>query len=134
MSETKERPTVVHGKNGPQYTGFKTMTLAEYHRVLTERWGADPMQWKVVCPSCGTVQSLQDFFDAAKPETADDKNGLARMAGFSCIGRVTGATGAFNRKKFKPCNYASGGLFCINTLIVTHEDGHESPAFEPADV
>jgi hypothetical protein len=108
------------------------MTVAEYNRVLAEQWGEDPMQWRVVCPSCGTVQSLQDLFDAAKPETPEAKNNLAKMIGSSCIGRVTGATGAFNAKKFKPCNYASYGLFCINTLLVTHPDGTQQPAFEPA--
>lgn len=121
MSATPARPT-----------GRETMTIGAYWRVLTERFGDDPTQWKVVCPSCGTVQSLQDFFDAAKPTNADEMNALARMVGFSCIGRVTGAKGAFNREKYAPCNYTSGGLFCINTLTVLDEDGKEVPAFEPA--
>lgn len=110
----------------------RRLTLDEYHEALRSEWGDDAMQWRVECPSCGTIQCLQDFFDATNPQTADDKNALARLAGFSCIGRVTGATGAFNREKHKPCNYTSGGLFCINTLFVVREDGKETPAFAPA--
>lgn len=116
-TETARHVTL--GKGGARYTGFPKVTLAEYQRVLAERWGEDPLKWRVVCPSCGTVQSLQDLFDAAKPETPAAKDALAKMIGVGCIGRG---------------NYASYGLFCINKLIIVFEDGHEAPAFEPAPV
>jgi len=44
----------------------------------------------------------------------------ARMAAFSCIGRLeTPATDAFSGKK-GPCNYAGGGLFQLNPIYVEY--------------
>lgn len=120
---------VVHSGGKPEYRGFRTMSLAEYHAALAKAWGDDPKHWRFVCPSCGVTQSIADFIEA-RPDV--DPNVLARSVGFSCIGRWTGAEGAFNREKFAPCNYTSGGLFCINALVVVMDDGEQVPAFEPA--
>ena len=43
----------------------------------------------------------------------------------------TAAAEAAFKHKGGPCNYTSGGLFCINRLFITFDDGgKKSPAFE----
>lgn len=108
--------------------------MAEQVRITHEAWkaqarerfGDDPMKWRFVCPSCGYVAAVEDWKKAGAPEGA---------VAFSCVGRYTGdqkaAADAAFRHAGGPCNYTSGGLFCINSLIVI-VDGKESPAFEVA--
>lgn len=89
------------------------------------RFGEDTMQWRFVCPSCGHEASVQDWKDAGAPVAA---------AGFSCVGRwIEGARRAFDDTAGPgPCNYAGGGLFKINPIVV----GGDMTAFafaEPAE-
>lgn len=130
MSAAKRE--VIHENGKTRFVGHDRMTLTEYHAAMEAAWGADQGEWRATCPSCGTSTSLNDLF-AAEPKaiTAADKKERARYFAYSCIGRLTGATGAFDRKKFAPCNYTSGGLFCINTLVIVLPDGDEVPAFVP---
>ncbi len=106
------------------------MTSREWQAEAVKRFGKDSKQWKFVCPTCKHVQSLQDFID-----TGMDAWEARRMIGFSCIGRVTkDAKDAFDALAGKgPCNYAGGGLFRLNPVKVTQEDGTEHELFDFAE-
>ncbi len=100
------------------------MTIAEWKAEAVRRFGEDPMRWAFVCPSCGHVATVQDWMDAGATESA---------VAFSCVGRWIAADDA---KTFKreggPCNYAGGGLFKLNPVIVTYDGGeHEVFDFAP---
>jgi hypothetical protein len=91
-----------------------TFTWAEWHAEARRRFGDDSRHWAFVCPSCGYVQSVQDYHDASAPESA---------IAFSCVGRWTGATQKIFSKKGGPCNYAGGGLFLLNPVAI-HDGEH----------
>lgn len=83
------------------------------------RFGADPLQWRFVCPACGHVQTMQDFKDLH----ADPQRGYQE-----CIGRVWNAQGKDGARSGLsgdgpgPCDWAAYGLFgTLNagTLVVT---------------
>jgi hypothetical protein len=111
-----------------QHTAAR-MPLDAWKGLARERFGDDPLRWRFVCPSCGHAAAVDDWRQAGAPEGA---------VAFSCVGRYTGDPAAAASAAFRnaggPCNYTSGGLFCINRLFVTHDDGKESPAFEVAEL
>lgn len=91
-------------------------SLEEWRAEGERRFGGDEMAWKWKCPSCGHVASAQDWQDAGAPVGA---------VAFSCVGRWKGGRPAKTfRRSGGPCDYAGGGLICINPVIVT-VDGHE---------
>lgn len=86
----------------------------------------------LVCPACGTVQSMASLVSAgATVEQAE------RSIGFSCEGRFTGA-GAWpakpssERAAVRGCDWTLGGLFRIHQLEVLTPDGEAHPRFEVA--
>ena len=107
----------------------KKLSYEEWEKIGTQLYGSDKKEWKFKCPSCGFVQTFNDFLKAGA--TKEDAQG---MIGFSCIGRVMEDKGEFlgKKKKGKPCNYAGGGLFRINPLIIVSE-GKEQGYFDFAD-
>lgn len=98
---------------------MKTMTHAEWLKKAEELFGPDPKHWRFVCPSCNTIQSAMDFYDAG---VAQDT--IQRQIAFSCIGRHT---------KGKGCDWTLGGLLQIHTLEVIFDNGPR-PVFEFAEV
>lgn len=100
------------------------MTHQEWLEKGEQLFGADIMQWRFACPSCGHVASVQDWKDAGAPEGA---------VAFSCVGRyLPKCNEAFGGKGSGPCNYAGGGLIRLNRVDV---DGRKTFAFaelEPA--
>lgn len=105
----------------------RRMTADEWRVEGERRFGADPLKWKFVCPSCGHIQAVEDF----RPYKA--QGATADSAFQQCIGRFTGAGGAFDATKWKPCNYAIYGLFHLQHVVVIHENGSEVKAFSFAD-
>jgi len=113
-------------------TALVRCTLAAWRAKAVELFGEDNMKWKFVCPICGHVASVQDWKDAGAPATA---------TAFSCVGRWAGANpktskgniGPNGIKGKGPCNYAGGGLFQLNPVIVVDPDGVEIKAFAFAD-
>lgn len=103
----------------------RRLSIAEWRAEGAKRFGEDSLNWRFVCPSCGHVASIKDWRDAGASEGA---------AAFSCVGRFTKdpPSDAFGGKK-GPCNYAGGGLFRLNPVIVTVEDGKEIQVFEFAE-
>ena len=72
-------------------------------------FGANQMQWKFICPSCGHVATMQDWKDAGAS---------IRQAAFSCVGRALGSTRDAFADGDGPCNYAGGGLFGLNPVSI----------------
>lgn len=107
-------------------TEVRRLSLQAWQEQARQRFGDDPMKWRFICPSCGHVAAMEDWKNAGAP---------AGAVAFSCIGRYIGdqkaAADAAFRNKGGPCNYTSGGLFCINKVFLDI-DGVESPAFEVA--
>ena len=53
---------------------------------------------------------------------------------YSCVGRFIGGCDAFDKKNTPgPCNYAGGGLFRLNPVQVTDDDGRVIELFEFSD-
>lgn len=87
------------------------MTKAEWEAEGRRRFGDDMRQWRFVCPSCGHVASVQDWFDAGATEG---------QVAFSCVGRYLGNAKEMCQRP-GPCNYAGGGLFRLNPQDVDGE-------------
>lgn len=102
------------------------MTLEEWREKGTELFGPKMEKWKFECPSCGHVQTIEDFvaLGMTKQEGAD-------RVYFSCIGRWNGnmKNDAFQGKKASPCNYTSGGLINIAPVIVTTGSDGKTTSF-----
>ena len=103
-------------------------THADWKIEAVKRFGADPMNWRFVCPSCGHIASVADWKALGAPESA---------VAFSCVGRYmdigkSAADAAFNRKG-GPCNYTGGGFFKLNPVVIIMKDGMEISAFDFAD-
>lgn len=104
-------------------TGLKTQGVSREHLAL-------------VCPICGTVQSMASLIKAgAKPETVDS------FFGFSCEGRFSHAgpwpseraktKAAQQRRLVRGCDWTLGGLLRLHQLEVLTEEGPR-PCFEIA--
>jgi hypothetical protein len=104
------------------------MTYEEWEKKGLRLYGKDKREWKFKCPSCSFIQTFNDFLKLTTEEEASS------MIGFSCIGRLLEDKGEFLGKKQegKPCNYAGGGLFRINPIIIIR-DGIEQSYFDFAD-
>lgn len=101
-------------------------SIDEWKAEACRRFGNDHLKWRFVCPSCGNVQTIQQFKDLVKeyptltPETAF----------FSCIGRYTGHDKTPMCSKKSPCNYTNGGLFNIAPAEVLDPDGKPHYVFD----
>lgn len=109
---------------------LRTLTVDEFREELKSQGVATIDDAAVVCPMCGTVQSIRSLMAAgAKRDEAE------RKIAFSCIGRITGA-GAFRPgqqdRKGAGCDWTLGGLFKIHAIEVVTEDGVHHPRFAPA--
>ena len=86
-------------------------------------FGKDKKKWKFVCPSCGGIQTIQDFIDLKVEEPEN-------YVHFSCIGRFTdGCKGEIGNKR-SPCNYTNGGLFNFAKLKVLRDGEKSISVFE----
>lgn len=104
--------------------------VAEFHRRLKAQGVSNSNHFALVCPICGTAQSMASLVAAgATPDQAE------RQIGFSCEGRLTGA-GPWSekpkRRKVRGCDWSLGGLFRVHKLEVLTEDGEANPRFEVA--
>lgn len=100
------------------------LTYEEWVQEGTKRYGPDKKIWKFKCPNCGYIQTYNDFL-----KEGSSKEEAQGMIGFSCIGRIMkNCKGELGNKK-QPCNYAGGGLFKLNPIIIT-ENGKEQGYFD----
>jgi len=90
----------------------------EWYAEGVKRYGPDLDDWKFVCPICGHVAKRTDWQDIGAPPGA---------IAFSCIGRwMLNCRKAFGGEGKGPCDYAGGGLFPVNPIIVIDDLGpHE---------
>ena len=100
-------------------------SLQEWQNKAKELFGEDSRKWAFVCPVCKHVATAQEWADAGAPEGS---------IAFSCIGRWP-AEGVKTRDAIEgdgdgPCNYAGGGLFQLNPVIVKLEDGQTHKVFQ----
>lgn len=81
-----------------------------------KRFGKDSKKWAFICPSCGNIQTIQDFLDnnIENPEAKIYTN---------CIGRYVGGKG---------CDWTLGGLFKIHKELVI-QNGNPIPVFQMAE-
>jgi len=102
--------------------GSTKLTHEEWFAEGTRRFGSDQLQWRFVCPSCGHVASVLDWKDAGSSSA---------NVGFSCVGRWIPGSKEMGQRP-GPCNYAGGGLFRINPVVVVSM-GKETAMFAFAD-
>lgn len=108
------------------------ITVAEFHSRLRAQGVANQNHAALVCPICGTVQSMASLVEAgATKEEAE------RLIGFSCEGRLTGAGPWPNkpnakRRAVRGCDWSLGGLFKLHRLEVTADGEPPHPRFEVA--
>ena len=92
-----------------------TISVQEWQKQGAALFGADTKRWRFVCPVCGYQALAQEWKDAGAP---------AGAIGFSCVGRWLGRRSG---KTFDgddcPCDYAGGGLFGFNPVIIDVGDG-----------
>ncbi len=115
--------------------GLPEVPLKEWLAEGERLFGTDRTKWRFVCPSCGHVQSVEDFIELKRLGilTVD----VDSVVAFSCIGRFDtripdDKVGTIFDKepKRQPCNYTNGGLFCLANLMVVDEKGKKHPVFE----
>lgn len=105
-------------------TGWTKLTYDEWMAQGRARFGENTDLWRFVCPSCGNIQEIGDF------RKYKDRGAVPDCAAELCIGRFTGAEGAFDPAKYKPCNYTANGLICLCTTVVVFPNGDQQPVFE----
>lgn len=74
---------------------MKEQTIQEWKADGSSLFGSNPKKWKFICPSCGHVQSGEEF---EKFENCNDWEDVYTK----CIGRFVDGEG---------CNWAAFGLF-----------------------
>ncbi|QAR35246.1 VVA0879 family protein [Latilactobacillus curvatus] len=74
---------------------MKEQTIQEWKADGSSLFGSNPKKWKFICPSCGHVQSGEEF---EKLENCNDWQDVYTK----CIGRFVDGKG---------CNWAAFGLF-----------------------
>jgi hypothetical protein len=97
---------------------MRKVTLEQYLAEGESLYGPNRYKWKFRCPSCGHVAAAEDWRAAGAPENA---------VAFSCVGRWLPKSEEMLSKAGGPCNYAGGGLFKLNPVIVT--DGEKEHSF-----
>jgi hypothetical protein len=90
------------------------MTEAEWKAKGRELFGENGEDWEFVCPLCKHVAKVRDWRKAGAPDGA---------IAFSCVGRWAGAKREAFGKGPGPCDYAGGGLFGFNPVLVIPEGG-----------
>lgn len=113
---------------------MESISLNELHHRFHAQGVSSRDHMAMVCPRCGTVQSIVSWMRAgAVYEVAE------RYTGFSCVGRLTKAgpwpadndqtPNAVRRRLVPGCDWTLGGLLQIHELEVTSDAGLRMPAF-----
>ncbi len=85
-------------------------------------YGKDRDDWRFECPSCGISTSIRRWRDLGAPTGS---------FGFSCEGRWAGDHIVVGKLlgDIRPCNYAGGGLLCLNPITILLPDGSSRVMF-----
>jgi predicted RNA-binding Zn-ribbon protein involved in translation (DUF1610 family) len=92
------------------------MSFEEWESLGKKLYGDDKRQWKFKCPSCGHVQSPEDF------RKYKEKGAFPSDAYYNCLGRYDPTSEGTIFKKGQPCNYTLGGLFKLSSRVVVDGD------------
>jgi hypothetical protein len=93
---------------------LKKLTNEEWRDEARKRYPSSIDDIRFRCPSCDNVMSVKDYKDAG----ADPGE-----IGVNCIGRSQGSKVTIGTRGKGPCNYAGFGLFKLNPIEVTGDDG-----------
>ncbi|CAL2108649.1 hypothetical protein T190115A13A_80224 [Tenacibaculum sp. 190524A02b] len=93
---------------------MKEITLEDWKKEASDKFGSDKMNWEFKCPSCKEVQTLKEFNEnnVEEPES---------KFYFSCIGRWV---------KDRGCSWTLGGLLQIHKTEVITLDNAKTPVME----
>ena len=108
----------------PRGDFMKRVSLKEWMDEGRSLFGPDMLKWKFICPSCGNVQTPEDF------RPFKNKGAQPDSARFNCIGRYDGHMEVDMCSGKSPCNYTSGGLLNISPVKITDEQGREYTSFD----
>ena len=97
-------------------SSIATVSKEEWLAEGARLFGPNTDEWRFECPVCGNVAAIKDF------RQYKDQGASPNSATCECIGRYTGAKGAFDPDHPKPCDYAGYGLFRISPVIVSNGD------------
>lgn len=104
--------------NGNDARVYKSVN--EWKAEGEKRFGPDILKWRVKCPMCGHIATVEDFKNAGA-KSPDD-------AFFNCLGRYTGK-GTPKEGDSSGCNWAAYGLFGIPRggaiVMESEEDGFQ---------
>lgn len=103
--------------NQPLLEGNGFYLYEDWVTELKKRFGDDPKKWQFVCPSCGNIQTIQDFIDY----NIENPEGKVY---YNCIGRYVQGKG---------CDWTLGGLLKIHSTVVI-QNGRPVPVFDMASV
>ncbi|MFJ1869930.1 VVA0879 family protein [Streptomyces chartreusis] len=111
----------------------RTLTQAELIVEATDRFGADPLKWAFLCPSCGDIATGQDFREALAANPRKHRSGAdltaSDIVGQECIGRTLGALLKGQGKYAgRGCDWAAYGLFA-GPWTITLPEGRTMHAF-----
>lgn len=98
-------------------TDYRKLTQAELLAEARDRFGADPLKWAFVCPSCGDIANGEDFRQALAEHPRTNRSGETVIAsdvvGQQCIGRTLGALEKSDDEYTgRGCTWTAGGLIC----------------------
>lgn len=108
---------------------MRQVTIEEFHKELKSQGVSSKKFIAMVCPVCGSVQSMHDLICAGAGKTTDH---VETYFGFSCVGRFTNA-GPYKKGSDQiGCDWTLGGLFQIHNYEVVDAEGEIHPRFAPA--
>ncbi len=131
----KKLKKVTIGAHNCSVTGVHLIYTKDEWKARAEKlFGKDEFKWQFKCPSCGNIQTPDDF---RKIKNAmENLEGLAVETRFNnrlptvedtyynCIGRFTGTRNEIFSKE-KPCNYTLGGLMHLSHTVVKDDAGRD---------
>ena len=105
------------------------ISLEDWQAKGRELFGDDANFWRFVCPSCGQVQTRQDFLNLGMhPRQVD------QFLAYSCIGRWNVKDRELvvdfcEETQGAGCTFAGGGLYNISPYTIIVTDGEDRPTF-----
>lgn len=104
----------------------------DWQKEAVKRYGTDCDNWKFRCPSCLNVMTPKMYHELAM-DNGNTKESSHNMIAFSCVGRLMENPTTIFQKGKGFCNYAGGGLFGLNPVLVKFPEGKEARFFDFAD-
>jgi hypothetical protein len=101
----------------------------DWQLEAVKRYGMYDSNWKFRCPSCHSTMTAGLYRELA----GDKAEAVQVMIGYSCVGRLMENPTTIFQKGKGFCNYAGGGLFGLNPILVKFPDGKEGRFFDFAD-